>query len=78
MKAGLIFIDGENKLYIAKNGQLSEYIESQGTTENDKNTYFEEITVKELKIYSDVSNMTIDSPSLKFKINEYLAISVDN
>jgi hypothetical protein len=70
VKAGLIFIVGENKLYIAKDGQLSEYIASQGTSENDKNTYFDEITVKELKIYSDGSNMTIDSPSLQFKINE--------
>ena len=32
----------ENKLYIAKDGQLSEYIASQGTSENDKNTYFDE------------------------------------
>jgi hypothetical protein len=70
VKAGLIFIVGENKLYIAKDGQLSEYIASQDTSENDKNTYFDEITVKELKIYSDGSNMTIDSPSLQFKINE--------
>lgn len=77
VKAGLIFIVGENKLYIAKDGQLSEYIASQGTSENDKNTYFDEITVKELKIYSDGSNMTINSPSLQFKINEQLAISLD-
>lgn len=77
VKAGLIFIVGENKLYIAKDGQLSEYIASRGTSENDKNTYFDEITVKELKIYSDGSNMTIDSPSLQFKINEQLAISLD-
>lgn len=77
VKAGLIFIVGENKLYIAKDGQLSEYIASQGTSENDKNTYFDEITVKELKIYSDGSNMTIDSPSLQFKMNEQLAISLD-
>lgn len=77
VKAGLIFIVGENKLYIAKDGQISEYIASRGTSENDKNTYFDEITVKELKIYSDGSNMTIDSPSLQFKINEQLAISLD-
>lgn len=77
VKAGLIFIVGENKLYIAKDGQLSEYIASQGTSENNKNTYFDEITVKELKIYSDGSNVIIDSPSLQFKINESLAISLD-
>lgn len=77
VKAGLIFIIGENKLYVAKDGQISEYIASQGTSENDKNTYFDEITVKELKIYSDGSNMTIDSPSLQFKINEQLALILD-
>lgn len=77
VKAGLIFIVGENKLYIAKDGQLSEYIASQGTSENNKNTYFDEITVKELKIYSNGSNVVIDSPSLQFKINESLAVSLD-
>lgn len=77
VKAGLIFVVSEGKLYISKDGQISEYIASQGTSENNKNTYFDEITVKELKIYSDGSNMTIDSPSLQFKINEQLAISLD-
>ena len=38
------------------------------------NTYFDEITIKDLKIYNDGSNMTISSPSLQFKINEQLAI----
>lgn len=75
VKAGLIFIVGENKLYIAKDGQLSEYIASQGTSENG--TYFDEITVKELKIYSDGPDMTIDSPSLQFKINKQSAILLD-
>lgn len=77
VKAGLIFIIEENKLYVAKDGQISEYMASRSTSENDKNTYFDEITIKELKIYSDGSDMTIDSPSLQFKINEQLAISLD-
>lgn len=77
IKAGIIFVIEENKLYLAKEGQLSEYIALSSNTGNDKNTYFDEITIKDLKIYNDGSNMTISSPSLQFKINEQLAISLD-
>lgn len=77
IKAGIIFVIEENKLYLAKEGQLSEYIALSPNTGNDKNTYFDEITIKDLKIYNDGSNMTISSPSLQFKINEQLAISLD-
>lgn len=77
IKAGIIFVIEENKLYLAKEGQLSEYIALSSNTGNDKNTYFDEITIKDLKIYNDGSNMTISSPSLQFKINERLAISLD-
>lgn len=77
IKAGIIFVIEENKLYLAKEGQLSEYIALSSNTGNDKNTYFDEITIKDLKIYNDGSNMTISSPSLQFNINEQLAISLD-
>lgn len=77
IKAGIIFVIEENKLYLAKEGQLSEYIALSSNTGNDKNTYFDEITIKDLKIYNDGSNMTISSPSLQFKIGEQLAISLD-
>lgn len=77
IKAGIIFVIEENKLYLAKEGQLSEYIALSSNTGNDKNTYFDEITIKDLKIYNDGSNMTISGPSLQFKINERLAISLD-
>lgn len=77
IKAGIIFVIEENKLYLAKEGKLSEYIALSSNTGNDKNTYFDEITIKDLKIYNDGSNMTISSPSLQFKINEQLAISLD-
>lgn len=77
IKAGIIFVIEENKLYLAKEGQLSEYIALSSNTGNNKNTYFDEITIKDLKIYNDGSNMTISSSSLQFKINEQLAISLD-
>lgn len=77
IKAGIIFVIEENKLYLAKEGQLSEYIALSSNTGNDKNTYFDEITIKDLKIYNDGPGMTISSPSLQFKINERLAILLD-
>lgn len=77
IKAGIIFVIEENKLYLAKEGQLSEYIALSSNTGNGKNTYLDEITIKDLKIYNDGSNMTISSPSLQFKINGQLAISLD-
>lgn len=71
VKAGLIFIIGENKLYIAKDGQLSEYIASSAaSSDEEKNTYFDEITVKDLKIYKDDSNMIVSSPGILFRIDE--------
>lgn len=76
IKAGIIFILEENKLYLAKGGQLSEYNPTSKNSE-EKSTYFDEITIKDLKIYSDGSQMIIFSPSLQFKINEELAISID-
>lgn len=78
VKAGLIFIIGENKLYVAKDGQLSEYIASSAvSSDEEKNIYFDEITVKDLKIYKEGSNMTIASPTLQFEINEQLALILD-
>lgn len=71
VKAGLIFIIGENKLYIAKDGQLSEYIASSAaSSDEEKNTYFDEITIKDLKIYKDDSNMIVSSPGILFRIDE--------
>lgn len=75
VKAGLIFIVGENKLYIAKDGQLSEYIAS-ATSSDGKNTYFDEITIKDLKIYEEGSNMIVSSLGILFRINEQDALQL--
>ena len=77
VKAGLIFIVGENKLYIAKDGQLSEYIASAASSDKEKNTYFDEITVKDLKIYKDGSNMIVSSPGILFRIDEQDVLQLD-
>lgn len=77
IKAGIIFVIGENKLFLAKNGQLSEYITSSASSGEEKNTYFDELTIKDLKIYNDGSDMTISSPSLHFKIADQLALLLD-
>lgn len=77
IKAGIIFVIGENKLFLAKDGQLSEYITSSASSGEEKNTYFDELTIKDLKIYNDGSDMTISSPSLHFKIADQLALLLD-
>mgnify|MGYP000150978388 FL=1 len=66
MKAGLIFIVNEGKLYIVKDGILSEYTPtSSSQSGNDiENAFFDEITVGELKIYKEGATMSIDSTDL--------------
>lgn len=76
IKAGIIFIVGENKLYIAKDGQLSEYIASSTSSDENENTYFDEITVKNLKIYEENSNMIISSPNISFVIDGQDAVQL--
>lgn len=74
VKAGIIFIAGENKLYVAKRGQLIEYASADSSEE--QNTYFDEITIKDLEILENGSDMTISSPSLLVEINKQRAILV--
>lgn len=74
IKAGIIFIVDENKLYLAKEGKLSEYT---ALSEEDKNTYFDELTIQNLKICEESNSMTISSPQIQFKINNQLAVILD-
>lgn len=78
ISAGIIYVVGENKLYVAKNGQLQEYSISRNSTEAISNNYFDEITIKNLRIYNDGSVMTISSPNLTFQINDKKALSIEN
>ena len=77
IKAGLIFIVNEGKLYIVKDGILSEYTPtSSSQSGNDiENAFFDEITVGELKIYKEGATMSIDSTDLQlYIINIYCFI----
>lgn len=82
IKAGIIFIAEENKLYIVKNGILSEYSFSgssqAGGTNSDSKGSFEELTVGELRIYKEGSSMNIDSTDLQFYINNQLCATLSN
>ena len=80
VKAGLIFIVNEGKLYIVKDGILSEYTPtSSSQSGNDiENAFFDEITVGELKIYKEGATMSIDSTDLQLYINQQLCASISN
>lgn len=82
IKAGIIFIAEENKLYIVKNGILSEYSFSSssqtGGTDSDSKGSFEELTVGELRIHKEGSSMNIDSTDLQFYINNQLCATLSN
>lgn len=80
VKAGLIFIVNEGKLYIVKDGILSEYTPtSSSQSGNDiENAFFDEITVGELKICKEGTTMSIDSTDLQLYINQQLCASISN
>lgn len=80
VKAGLIFIVNEGKLYIVKDGILSEYTPtSSSQSGNDiENASFDEITVGELKICKEGATMSIDSTDLQLYINQQLCASISN
>lgn len=80
VKAGLIFVVSEGKLYVVKDGILSGYT-PVGTSQPDndiKNAFFDEITVGELKIYKEGAAMSIDSADLQLYINQQLCASISN
>lgn len=80
VKAGLIFVVSEGKLYVVKDGILSEYT-PVGTSQSDndiKNAFFDEITVGELKIYKEGAAMSIDSTDLQLYVNQQLCASIGN
>lgn len=77
VKAGLIFIVGENKLYIAKDGQLSEY-PIQNQQSNISEQVFEELTIGELRIYKGGDSMNFSGPYMQFLVNEIPVLKLEN
>lgn len=78
IKAGIVFVSKENKLYTIKDGILSEYMLNNSSNESNLNKYFEEITIGDLRIYKQDDQMNISSPNLQFFVNDQLYIDLGN
>lgn len=82
IKAGLIYVVGENKLYLAKEGQLSEFIISSSTSNNEgnsnNNTTLKELQIGDLKISNEFGyvkfNTTKNHMWFSFKGDQYIII----
>ena len=79
IKAGIVYIEGDNKIYIVKNGQLLEYTDSLKNLEDSKDVVagtFDELFIGPLRIYNKNNSSIINSDNLSLTINgiEYLGI----
>lgn len=80
IKAGLVFVVDEGRLYVVRDGILSEYA-STGSSQTDSDTStttFDELTIGELRIYKEGATMNIDSIDLQLYINKQLCTSIGN
>lgn len=78
IKTGIIFVSEESKLYVVKNGIITEYLIGNSEENSNKNSIFEEITVGELRIHREGNYMNIESPILQFWIGGKLFIDLTN
>lgn len=77
IKAGIVFVVQENKFYVSVNGELQEYKTSQTISQD---TNFDEITIGQLRIYSQDSTSYINSKEhLEITINDipYILLNSD-
>lgn len=77
IKAGIVFVVQENKFYVSVNGELQEYKTSQTISQD---TNFDEITIGQLRIYSQDSTSYINSKGhLEITINDipYILLNSD-
>lgn len=77
IKAGIVFVVQENKFYVSINGELQEYKTSQTISQD---TNFDEITIGQLRIYSQDSTSYINSKEhLEITINDipYILLNSD-
>lgn len=73
ISAGIIYVEGEKKLYVANNGILSEYLI---TSKVELQNNLEELTIKSLKISSRDNETIFESPSnIKIQISDNSIIS---
>lgn len=80
IKAGIVFIPSEQKLYVIKDGQFSDYYLVQSSINNttsEKDNTFDEILIGDLRIYNDSGYSRFNtSTKLMFSINneQYMTI----
>ena len=68
ISAGIIYVEGEKKLYIASNGVLSEYL---ATSKIELQNDLEKLTIKSLKIFNrDKETIFSDSSSIRIQLSD--------
>ena len=77
IRAGIIFVQGDGKLYIAKEGELQDYyLTQQQLTGQKQVNKFDEIYIGALHIYTNDGYSTLDAQKMMLLINgaQYLLI----
>lgn len=76
IKAGIIFVEEEKKLYIIKDGQLQDYLLQ--VPQQDKENKFDDLYIGDLHIYQDQDFSTFSAYKLKIVLNDEEYMSFDN
>lgn len=77
IKAGIIFVEGDGKLYVVKEGELQDYyLTQQQLTGQEQTNKFDEIYVGALHIYTNDGYSTLDTQKMVLLMNgdQYLLI----
>lgn len=77
IKAGIIFVEGDGKLYVVREGELQDYyLTQQQLTGQEQTNKFDEIYVGALHIYTNDGYSTIDTQKMMLLINgaQYLLV----
>lgn len=82
IKAGIVFIPSEQKLYVIKDGQFSDYYLVQSSINNttsEKDNTFDEILIGDLRIYNDSGYSRFNtSTKLMFSINNEQYVTIED
>lgn len=82
IKTGIVFIPSEQKLYVIKDGQFSDYYLVQSSINNttsEKDNTFDEILIGDLRIYNDSGYSRFNtSTKLMFSINNEQYVTIED
>lgn len=82
IKAGIVFIPSEQKLYVIKDGQFSDYYLVQSSISNttsEKDNTFDKILIGDLRIYNDSGYSRFNtSTKLMFSINNEQYVTIED